>query len=116
MINLRSASLLLGLTVLLTSLSLKSTNASASNISGNHPIIFSISDSDIKNLLNFYDFEEETASENIMVKIYNKNDDLIYSTKVCPNLDECDDRLNQFINQSDFITEVDNIQIYILSH
>jgi len=114
--HLRSSSLLLGLTVLLTTLSLRSTNASAGNISGGHSLIFSISESDVTNLLSFYSIEEETEAEKIKIKIYNKKDELIYSTNVCPSLDECDDRLNQFINQSDFITEVDNIKIYILSH
>ncbi len=114
--NLRSVSFYLGLLVLFTSLTLATTKLSAGTLTGNHSLPYSISKIEIDKLLAFYSIEEDIKIENVKVKIFDKNDELIYSTQVCPSLNECDERLNQFINQSDFITEVDNTKIYILNH
>ncbi|GEM_PF-5145941 len=52
----------------------------------------------------------------ITLKFYDENFELVFSVTVCAQDYDCDERLNQLINQSDFITEVDQIRIYILKH
>jgi hypothetical protein len=119
-----SLSLLTGLLVLLATLATPITSASAGNHSGNistgiHSgnliLPTTLSDDELTELLHFASLEVELSFENIEVKIYGNNDDLIYSSTVCPIANKCDERLNQLINQSDFITEVDHTRIYILN-
>jgi hypothetical protein len=75
-----------------------------------------VTENEIADLLDYYSLDEEAVEiDNIYIKIYNGDENLIYSTKVCQKDYECDERLNNFINQSDFITEIDNTRIYILN-
>jgi hypothetical protein len=110
-----SLSLLTGLLVLLASLALPINNANAGIPTGNSILPFTITTQEFNELLSYASIDEDVTVENIKIKIYGTNDDLIYSANVCHNVYKCDDRLNQLINQSDFITEVDNIRIYILN-
>lgn len=103
-----------GLFVLLATLALPFNIASAGELTGNsiHPA--NVSELETKALLEIYGLEDEVEVNNITIKIYNADDNLIYSTEVCQKDYDCDDRLINFINQSDFITEVDNTRIYYL--
>ena len=112
--NRTSLSLLSGLLILLTSLAFSITTASAGITSGNSIMPSTITSEEISELLSLYRIDEEVKIENIEIKIFGQNDELVYSATVCHNIYECDERLNQFINQSDFITEVDGTKIYIL--
>ncbi len=120
----RSLSLLTGLLVLLATLAAPVTTASAGYHSGNMRTSIhsgnlilpnTFTDTELIELLHFASLEIALTFENVEVKIYGNNDDLVYSTTVCPNENRWDERLNQLINQSDFITEVDNTRIYILN-
>ena len=104
--------LLTGLMVLLTSVTIPTAKA---NVSNTEPIHYNISDTEISTLLTYYSIADEVPLKNTTVKIFDKNDNLIFSDRVCQNLSECDERLNHFINQSDFLIEVDNTKIYILN-
>lgn len=64
--------------------------------------------------MKLYKLSDETEVKNITVKIYDANDELIYSVEGCRNEIDCDERINQMINSSDFITEIDNTRIYYL--
>ena len=109
------ASLILGLTVLLATLATPIYAASAGTTTGEKVLPTTVSEEESESLLKEYQLEDMVeTSNNITVKIYNNNDDLIFSTKVCQRDFECDDRINRMINQSDFITEVDKTRIYYL--
>jgi hypothetical protein len=110
-----SPGLVIWLLVLLTTLSFSIKAASASYLSKNSEPTSIASEKDIKDLLVFAQIDEDVEIVNIYIKIYDLNDELIYSDEVCHNEYNCDDRLNQLLNQSDFITEIDNIKIYILN-
>ena len=110
-----SLSLLTGLLVLLTTLALPINNASAGIPTGSSILPYTITSQEFDELLSYASIDEEVTLENIKIKIYGTNDDLVYSADVCNNAYNCDDRLNQLINQSDFITEVENTKIYILN-
>ncbi len=60
--------------------------------------------------------EDLVLVKNITIQFYDTNLELVYSDTVCPQDYDCDERLNQLINQSDFITEVDGTMIFILHH
>jgi hypothetical protein len=108
------SSLLLGLTVLLATLAIPLNPASAGTPTGEKILPNTVSDQDAEALIKLYGMEDEVEVKNITVKIYNNNDELIYSVEVCLNDFECDERINRIINDSDFITEVDNTRIYYL--
>jgi hypothetical protein len=115
-----SLSLFTGLLILIATLATSINNASAGNPTGNsllpYSILpYSITDKEINELLSFASLDKEVEIENIKIKIYGNNDDLVYSSNVCHSTYKCDERLNQLINQSDFITEVDNVRIYVLN-
>lgn len=115
-----SLSLLTGLLVLIATLATSFNHASAGIPTGNsilpYSILpYSITDQEYNDLLSFASIDKDVKIENIKIKIYTDNDELIYSSTVCQSTFNCDERLNQFINQSDFITEVDNTRIYILN-
>jgi hypothetical protein len=114
-INKTTLVLLTGLLIFLTSVTVAFIPANASIISNNDSGYHHISETEINALLSLYSIDEEIPINNIIVKIFDKNDNLIFSDKVCQNLSECDERLNHLINQSDFLTEVDNTKIYILN-
>ena len=111
----KSLSLLTGLLVLLSSLAFSINNASAGIPTGISILAFTVTEQEFNELLSYASIDEDVSVEKIKIKIYGSNDDLIYSADVCHSAYKCDDRLNQLINQSDFITEVDNIRIYILN-
>lgn len=110
------ASLTLGLTVLLATLATPFYTASAGDPTGKEILPNTITERESEALLTLYSLEDvaEVEAANIKVKIYNTDDELIFSTEVCQRDFECDDRINRMINQSDFITEVDNTRIYYL--
>ena len=115
-----SLSLLTGLLILIATLATSFNNASAGISTGNgilpYSILpYSITEQEVNDLLTFASIDKEVKIENIKIKIYGDNDELIYSSNVCHGVYNCDDRLNQIINQSDFITEIDNTRIYILN-
>jgi hypothetical protein len=110
-----SLSLLTGLLVLIATLATPISNASASDSTGNSMLPYIITEQEINELLSFASIDNEVKIENVKIKIFGSNDDLVYSSKVCHSTFNCDERLNQLINQSDFITEVDNTRIYILN-
>jgi len=110
-----SLSLLTGLLVLLSSLAFSINSASAGIPTGISILAFTVTEQEFNELLSYASIDEDVSVEKIKIKIYGSNDDLIYSANVCHSEYKCDDRLNQLINQSDFITEVDNIRIYILN-
>ena len=114
-----SVSLLTGLLVLIATLATSFNSASAGIPTGSAilPSIlpYSITEHEINDLLLFASIDREVEIENIKIKIFGNNDDLVYSSIVCQSIYKCDERLNQLINQSDFITEVDNVRIYILN-
>ena len=115
-----SLSLLTGLLVLIATFASSFNNASAGIPTENSVLPYAIlpytiTDKEINELLSFASIDREVKIENIKIKIYGDNDDLVYSSNVCHNSYNCDDRLNQLINQSDFITEIDNTRIYILN-
>lgn len=108
--------LLTGLLVLLATFAFSLSTANAGIKSGYNDPSTTVTDTEIADLLEYYSLEEEALEiENIYIKIYSGDDNLIFSTKVCQKDYECDERLNNFINQSDFITEIDNTRIYILN-
>ena len=106
---------LTGLLILLTTLALSFNIASAGIPIGSSLLPISVSEQEYNDLLAFSNVDEDVKIENIKIKIYGNDDDLVYSANVCHSAYNCDDRLNQLINQSDFITEVDNTRIYILN-
>ena len=108
------SSLLLGLTVLFATLALPFSTASAGDTAGEEILPTTVSEQEVEALIKLYGWEEEVEVGNITVKIYDTNDNLIYSVKACQNALECDERINQIINASDFITEIDNTRIYYL--
>ena len=110
-----SFSLLTGLLVLLASLTFSNTNASAGITTGSSIQPYTVTGQEINALLSFYGLDNDTKIYNIKIKIFGMNDELIYSAQVCQGIYDCDERLNQMLNQSDFITEVDNTRIYILN-
>ena len=108
------SNLFLGLTVLLATFAIPITGATAGEPTGNSIQPINISEEDSDALLEYYRLEGEVEVENITIKIYNNNDELIYSTEVCQKEYDCDERLIRMINDSDFITEIDNTRIYFL--
>ena len=108
------SSLILGLTVLLATLATPLLAASAGNPTGEEILPNTLSEQEAAALIKLYDVEDEVEVPNITVKIYNNNDELIYSIELCQNDFECDERVNQMVNNSDFVTEVDNTRIYYL--
>lgn len=109
------SSLVLGLSVLLATLATPTYAAGAGLLTSEDVLPTTVSEDESEALLKEYKLDELVESiDNITVKIYNNNDDLIFSTEVCQRDFECDDRINRMINQSDFITEVDNTRIYYL--
>jgi len=108
-------SLFIGLTVLLATLVLPVSDASAGNTTGNTILPEALSEEESQTLLEIYSLDEEVVVEQLTIKIYDSNDELIYSAKVCPMEYDCDERLNRMINDSDFITEVDDTRIYYLA-
>jgi len=108
--------LLTGLLVLLATFAFTLSAANAGINTGSYDPSTTVTDTEIADLLDYYSLEEEAVEiENIYIKIFGRDDNLIYSTKVCQKDYECDERLNNFINQSDFITEIDNTRIYVLN-
>ena len=81
---------------------------------GHCPIL---TEGEVATLLAHYQaFDEETiTSKNITITFYDENFELVFSATVCPKDYECDARINQLINQSDFITEIDDTVIFILN-
>ena len=114
-INKTTLVLLTGLLVFLTSITLSLPEANAGIVTNNDSRHDNISETEINALLKYYSLEDEIPIKNIVVKIYDMNDNLVFSDKVCQNLSECDERLNHLINQSDFLTEIDNTKIYVLN-
>ncbi len=108
-------SLSLGLLVLLASLTFTSTSVSAGSLSGSSSLPFTVTQHEIDALLSYYSLDNSIKINNIKIKIYGDNDELVYSAKVCQFVYECDERLNLLINQSDFVTEIDGTKIYILN-
>lgn len=104
------------LTVLLATLATPFYTASAGNPAGEKVLPTTLSEEESASLIKLYQLSDEVEVKNITVKIYNNNDELIYSVEVCKNDFECDERINQIINNSDFITEIDNTRIYYLAH
>ena len=49
-----------------------------------------------------------------LIDLSDKQNELIFSTKVCQKDYDCDERINRMINESDFITEIGNTKIYYL--
>ena len=109
------SALFTGLLVLLATLAVPFT-ASAGETSGSPVRPNDVSEHDTNALLEIYSLEDKAEVKNITIKIYNADDNLIYSTEVCQKDYDCDDRLIRFINQSDFIMEVDNTKIYYLNY
>lgn len=110
-----SLSLLTGLLVLLASLAFTTNTASAGIPTGISILPYTVTELEFNELLEYASIDEDVTVEKIKIKIYGTNDDLIYSANVCHSAYKCDERLNQLINQSDFITEVDHTRIYILN-
>ena len=115
-----SLSLLTGLLILTATLASSFNNVSAGIPTENSILPYStlpylITEQEANDLLTFASIDREVEIENIKIKIFGNNDDLVYSSIVCQSIYKCDERLNQLINQSDFITEVDNVRIYILN-
>ena len=108
-------SLLSGLLILLTSVTFSINDAKAGISTGSSMLPVVITEEEIHDLLVYANIYEEVKIENVKIKIYGANDELVYSANVCHSIYNCDDRLNQIINQSDFITEIDNTRIYILN-
>jgi len=111
----KTRSLSTWLLVLLTTLSFSFTTVSAGNLSGSSLLPYTVTQHEINALLSYYSLDNRIEINNIKIKIFGKNDELVYSAKVCQNMYECDERLNLLLNQSDFITEVDDTKIYILN-
>ncbi len=108
--------LLSGIFVLLATLAFSIPTASAGNEAGTSEDLNKISEKEISTLLTAYDiFDENIKIQNITVKIYSTDDNLVYSAEVCQQEFDCDKRLNFLINQSDFLTEIDNTRIYMLN-
>ena len=110
-----SRSLTTRLLVLLTTLTFSFSLVSAGTITGSSSLPFTVTQHEINALLSQYSIDDKLEINNVKIKIYGNNDELIYSAKVCHNVYECDERLNLLINQSDFVTEVDDTKIYILN-
>jgi hypothetical protein len=115
-----SVGLVTGFLVLIATLATSFNSASAGIATGSSILPYStlpylITEQEVNDLLTFASIDREVEIENIKIKIFGNNDDLVYSSIVCQSIYKCDERLNQLINQSDFITEVDNVRIYILN-
>ena len=106
--------LLLGIIVFLASVTLPNLSATANPVLSNSIANYMPTDSEISELLAYYSVEELQVAQFIKVQVFNNNLDLIYTDTMCQNDYECDQRLNLMLNQSDFITEVDNKKIYML--
>jgi hypothetical protein len=99
---------------LLLILAFSNTMAGATITTGTSFLPYTVTDQEVAALLAHYNPDEKMEIKNIKIKFYDKNDELVYSAKVCQQALNCDERLNQLINQSDFITEVDDTRIYLL--
>ena len=106
-------SLRAGILVLLISFAFSITNTQAGIVSDSASVPFTVTAQEISALLTQYRLEDEIKIKHIQINIFNKKDELIYSEKVCFKTFESDKKLNHRINQSDFITEIDNTRIYI---
>jgi len=73
-----------------------------------------ITQQEANSMLAYYAIGNQVKIKHYKVKIYSSNNELVYSASVCKHDFECDERLNLLINQSDFITEVDDTRIYFL--
>ena len=109
-----SIRLLTGLLILLATLAFSINTASAGIPTGSSILPYTITEQEFNDLLSFANADEDVKIENVKIKIYGNDDDLIYSANVCHSAYNCDERLNRLINQSDFITEIDNTRIYFL--
>ena len=109
-----SFSLILSFFVLLATVAFPIKNANAETIIDGAILSNMFTEEEINELLAHYPIENEVEILRVKIKIYNNNHELVYSTTVCSKEYDCNERLNLFISQSDFVTEVDNIRIYFL--
>lgn len=108
-------SLLIGLFVLLATLAFNFNYASAGTPTGSPDTTYRISEQEISSLLNYYTLDDEWEVKNIALKFYTQNAELVFSAQGCLKELDCDERINHLVNQSDFITEVDNTRIYFIT-
>ena len=112
--NRKLKGLLLGVIVFLVSATIPNLTANANPILGKSLFSYMPTESEISELLAHYGVEEFQMAQFIKVQVFNNNLDVIYTETMCQDDYECDKKLNLLLNQSDFITEVDNKKIYML--
>ena len=106
---------LIGLSIFVTSLAPPMAIAGPGNEDEKkNATVEGISIQEIENLLEVYKVEETTIASFKTVKIFDKNDDLIYSEEVYVCRFDEDVRLLALLEQSDFLTEVDDVKYYKL--
>ena len=106
---------LIGLSILVTSLAPSMAIAGPRNEDKKkNATVEGISNQEIENLLEVYKVEETSISSYKTVKIFDNNDNLIYSEEVYVCRFDEDARLLALLEQSDFLTEVDDVKYYKL--
>jgi hypothetical protein len=109
-----------GATILGLSFLLVSTNplAAAEGIGNDNNkdsiAIEGISENEIQSLLEFYQVETPTLASLKTVKVFDANDVLVYSEDVSNSRFDTDVRLKAMLNQSDYLTEVNDVKYYKL--
>ena len=107
----------IGLSIFITSLVPSMVMAGpGSNDDKKNVTVEGISSQEIENLLETYKVEEIAIADYKTVKIFDNNDNLVYSEKVYVCRFDEDARLLALLEQSDFLTEVNNVKIYKLDH
>ena len=109
-----------GATILGLSFLLVSTNplAAAEGIGNDNDkdsiAIEGISENEIQSLLEFYQVETPMPATLKTVKVFDANDVLVYSEDVSNGRFDTDPRLKAMLNQSDYLTEVNDVKYYKL--
>lgn len=113
----KAGAALLGLSLLISSLAPPVAMAASDNEDEKKNVtVEGISSQEIENLLETYKVEEIAIADYKTVKIFDNNDNLVYSEKVYVCRFDEDARLLALLEQSDFLTEVNNVKIYKLDH
>lgn len=112
--NRTTKGLLIGIIVFLAAVAAPNLAANANPILSNAIYKYMPTEAEISELLAYYGVEELQMAQFVKVQVFNNHLDLVYSDTMCQNDYECDKRLNILLNQSDFITEIDNKKIYML--
>lgn len=111
----KAGAALLGLSLLITTLAPTTLTAGTEREKEeNNTTIEGITNQEIENLLEIYKVVETPIASYKTVKIFDKNDNLVYSEEVYMCRFDDDSRLLALLDQSDFLAEVEDVKYYKL--